>query len=102
MSNELFTANYPIDGNVIMSISITKSVMKYLWSVNIGIDKEKDEMISLRGEGDTVNECMTRMRNLLLGTSDVIGDLVADLKAFVYDEYNEEDDLFGGKNAKFN
>ena len=45
---------------------------------------------------------MTRMRNLLLGTSDVIGDLVADLKGFVYDEYNEEDDLFGGKNAKFN
>lgn len=102
MSNELFTANYPIDGNVIMSISITKSVMNYLWSINIGINGKKEEMISLRGRGDTVEECMTRMRNLLLGINDVIGDLVADLKLFVYEEYNEEDDLFGGKNAKFN
>ena len=100
--NELFSAEYPIDGDVIMSITITKSLVKYSWSVNIGIKKDKSEVISLRGDGESVSECMTRMRNLLLGVMNVIDDLIIDLKQFAFDEYDEDEDAFGGKNAKFN
>jgi len=101
-SNELFSAEYPIDGDVVMSIAITKGIVKYSWSINIGINKEKSEIISLRGDGESISECMTRMRNLLLGMMNVIDDLIIDLKQYVFDEYDEDEDAFGGKNAKFN
>lgn len=101
-NKELFSAEYPIDGEVVMSIAITKGIVKYSWSVNIGINKEKSEIISLRGDGESVSECMTRMRNLLLGMMNVIDDLIIDLKQFAFDEYDDENDPFGGRNAKFN
>lgn len=101
--NDLFNSEYPIDSGIILSSKISKNLTDLVWSISIGLDDGNENSITLKGDGKTVEECMTRMRNLLLGMKDAVEDTIIDVKSFAYDEFNEdEDDFFGGKNAKFN
>jgi len=102
-NSDLFNSEYPIESGIILSSKITKKLTDLVWSISIGLDAGNENSITMKGEGKSVEECMTRMRNLLLGMKDAIEDTVIDVKTFAYDEFNEdEDDFFGGKNAKLN
>ncbi len=102
-SNNLFETDYPVESGIILSAKIVKNITTLEWSVSIGMEDSANSTISMKGDGTSVDDCMTRMRNLLLGMKDAIEDTIADVKSFAYDEFNEDDDeFFGGKNAKNN
>jgi hypothetical protein len=102
-NNVIFESEYPIESGIVLTAKITKSITTLEWCVNVGLDDSSSSVISMKGDGTSVDDCMTRMRNLLLGMKDAIEDTIVDVKTFAYDEFNDEDDnFFGGKNAKNN
>lgn len=93
--SSLFFTEHIIETDVSMTASIRKEGAQYQWSVGIGVNKDSEEMISFRGNAESVRESMVRIRALLLSMDDALQDVLADVKHFVIDEYT--DDL-GGKN----
>lgn len=93
--SDLFFTEHIIETDVSMNASIRKSGSQYQWAVGIGVNKDSEEMISFRGNAESVRESMVRIRALLLSLDDALQDVLADVKHFVIDEYT--DDL-GGKN----
>lgn len=102
-NNILFECDYPIESGITLSAKIKKTLTALEWSISVGLEEPTSSLISMKGEGTSVDDCMTRMRNLLYGMKDAIEDTIIDVKSFAYDEFNEDDeDFFGGKNAKNN
>ncbi len=102
-NDNLFESEYPIESGITLSAKIKKTITGLEWSVSVGLEDSTSSVISMKGEGSSVEDCMTRMRNLLYGMKDAIEDTIIDVKSFAYDEFNEDDDnFFGGKNAKNN
>lgn len=92
MSNktEIFSTEHIIETDVSMTAAIHKVSKSYQWSVGFGISKDSEEMISFRGNAESVKESMVRIRALLLSLDDALQDTLADVKHFVLDEYTDD------------
>lgn len=98
-NNEIFHIEHPVENEIFMGAQIKKTPSGFTWAINLTVKKE-GEMISFRGNAESVKECMIRMRNMLLGFDDVVHDILADVKDFVLNEYIEDAE-FGDDDAEF-